>query len=148
MALPFVQSDDSETLDRWYKKFQEYSGVDMKKIQEKLNNLAKGKTCHPDSKLISWVAGELEEKIPKLTTDFWRADGDDDDDAMLDAEFEEWESKKELKESNNRLEDAMDTDEGDSMNDYIGKQISHEIDRRISNRRREIRKNSSDGGKH
>jgi hypothetical protein len=129
-----------ETLNCWYKKFQEYSGVEVEKIQEKLNNLAEGEPCHPDSKLISWVTGELEEKIPKLSTDFWRADANADNDAKLDAEFEEWSSKKELKESNNRLEDAMDTDGGDSMNDYIGKRISHEIGREISNRRREIRK--------
>ena len=34
LSLPFVKSDDSETLNRWYKKFQEYSGVDVEKIKE------------------------------------------------------------------------------------------------------------------
>ena len=65
-----VQSESNKISDRWYKKFQEYSGVNMEEIQNKLKIAGKGETEHPDSKLILWVAGELKSLIPTRATDF------------------------------------------------------------------------------
>ena len=147
LELPFVMSAESETLERFSKKFQEYSGVKMEEIQNKLTALADGESHHPDEQLVSWVAEEVAGALPKLTTDFWQADLLADDDAKLDAEYDELFSKKEQNEANNRLEDAMETDEGESMHDYIGKTVSREMDRRITNRRKDARKKSSGSAK-
>lgn len=103
---------------------------------------------HDDMDLVDWVCNKLVEYIPTLTYLFWAHDVKSEEDRKLDAELKELYGKKEVDEANRELADAMEVDEGEALASAIDKGIEKAHNKRVSKKKREIRKNSSGGAKN
>ena len=98
---------------------------------------------HPDWPLIHWISGKIITAIPKITTEFWANEYDEDQAKKMNAEMDLHFAEYDIELANNNLGEDMQTDEGDALRSHINKTVDKSMDRHIANRKREARKNSS-----
>ena len=151
--LRFTASSDKEVINKFYKKFQQRTGINFDAtIQPKLNAMEsesdESGVLHADWAFICAVQQNLEDAIPALTTNLWKSDKDADSKKKLDAKLKALYDSKKIKKANQDLGDAMDTDGGRNMESFVAKTVDKEVDRRIANKKKEIRKNSSGAPKN
>jgi len=103
---------------------------------------------HADWAFICAVQQNLEDAIPALTTNLWKSDKDADSKKKLDAKLKALYDSKKIKKANQDLGDAMEADGGRNMESFVAKTVDKEVDRRIANKKKEIRKNSSGAPKN
>ena len=161
--LPFVMSSAPEDIEGYHKKFMKFTGIDFESTiapklkagrtimieddQDDLFEDADDKRdygSHPDWPLIEWIADELSNALPILSTKLWAHEQKKDMEKKMDAELDLLYSSKEVDRANEDLGNAMEVDEGDAMRSHISKTVDKEVDRRITNRKKAARKNSSD----
>lgn len=159
--LPFVSSSSGEEIEKYHKKFEQFTGITFEtsiatKLRQGVINMSEDDYyedadderdygTHHDWPLIKWIAGELCNIIPTITTKFWAHEKQKDIERKMDAELDLLYSKKEIDKANDDLASAMQVDEGEAMDSHIKKTVDKELDRRIANRKKEARKNSSGG---
>ena len=150
-SLRFVASADTEILGRFYKAYQErvcinYDAQIAPKIEALATNFDEARD-HPDYAFVAIVRDLLKEAIPKLTSELWKFDVEQEADRKLDAKLKQLYATKRIAKANEDLGDAMDTDGGANMKSFVSKEVNKEVDRRITNNKKAARKNYSDGSK-
>ena len=143
--LRFTASSDKEVINKFYKKFQQRTGINYDAtIQPKLNAMERDSdvsgVLHADWALICAVQQNLEDAIPALTTNLWKSDKDADSKKKLDAKLKALYDSKKIKKANQDLGDAMDTDGGHNMESFVAKTVDKEVDHMITNKKKEIQK--------
>jgi hypothetical protein len=145
--LRFIASSDREVIKKFNTAFQRHVGINYDaNIKSKYDGY-EGED-HPDEPLITFVATEIEVAIQRLTTEFWAHEEEDEMNRKMDAELSLLYQKREVDKSNNDLGDAMEQDEGEAIESHIWKSVNKELDKRISKKKKEARKNTSGSGKN
>jgi len=145
-GLRFVEGFEQEGIDKFYKQFQSKAKINYNADILPAYNEANDETCgHSDDDINEWVEKRLVAAIPKLTTEFWENEKQQDCDKKLDAELAELDGIEDVDSANSEMENLMDVEGAaeEIMDSHIDNRVNTAVGRRTAAKKKAARKKSS-----
>ena len=143
-GLPFIASAEAEHKTKFWSALEKKLEF---KYESKGGIKSKRDAAPQDKNIITWIAAELEDLVPSLTTTFWAELKNADDDKKIESELKIYFQKKAVISANVRLAEAMEADQGDAFRNAVDARIDAKqrasATKAAANKRKQARKKSS-----